>query len=186
MSNEERGQDFLKFVAENEAKLKKNLKKNITYNQQYFDDAFGEAVIKVYDAIVSKGVIIKDYEQYFFIASKYQFIKEDNYFKKLQKVTINSDEYFEKNDIEDEIYEEDDHRSGEKLEVIREILEEEFGAVNTNLFLEYVQLKNTKQGTSYKIFAEKKNLPLKQVTDTIKAIKKFVANSPELKYIKSL
>lgn len=186
MTNEERGQEFLNYVAQNEAKLKKNLKKNITYNQQYFDDAFGEAIIKVYDAIVTRGVIIKDYEQYFFIASKFQFIKEDNIFKKLQKVTINSDEYFEKNDIEDEIYEEDDHRSGEKLEVIMEILEEEFGKENTQLYLEYIQLKNTKEGTSYKLFADKKNIPVKPLTETIKKIKKFVAESPELKFIKSL
>lgn len=186
MSNEERAKEFLEYVAKNEKRLKKNLRKNITYNQQYFDDAFGEAVIKVYDSIINRGIVINDYEQYFFIASKFQFIKEDNYYKKLQKVTINSDDYFEKNDIEDEVYEEDDHRSGEKLVVIKEILQEEFGIEKTDLYLEYLFDKNTKQGTSYKIFSEKKNLPLKQVTDTIKTIKKFVSSSPELKFIKSL
>lgn len=186
MTNEERGQEFLNFVAKNEKQLKKNLRKNITYNEQYFDDAFGDAVLKVYEAIVNRGILIKDYEQYFFIASKFEYIKNDAYYKKLQKVTVDSDIYFDKNDIEDEVYEEDDHRSGEKLQVIKEILYDEFGITDTDLFLEYIFDKNTKQGTSYKIFSEKKNLPLKQVTETIKKIKKFINASPELKYIKSL
>ena len=40
MTNEEHGQEFLQFVAKNEARLKKNLQKNITYNPDIFDDVF--------------------------------------------------------------------------------------------------------------------------------------------------
>ena len=77
MTNEEHGQEFLQFVADNEARLKKNLRKNITYNEDIFDDVFQDSIIKVYNAI-EKGARIKDFEQYFFIASKFCYINQDN------------------------------------------------------------------------------------------------------------
>ena len=187
MSNEERGQDFLNYVAQNTKRLKKNLKKNITYNDFYFEDAFSDAVLKVYDAIVNRGIIIKDYEQYLYISSKWEYVKYDTQYKKIQKITVDADDYFAKNDIAEEIYEEEDNkRMQEKIDVIKEILTEEFGIENTELYIEYSQLKNTKEGTSYKNFSEAKQLPLKHVTETIKNMKKYIANSPEIKYIKSL
>ena len=90
MTNEEHGREFLEYVAKNEAKLKKNLRKNITYNPELFDDVFQDTIIKVHNAIM-KGQRIEDFEKYFFIASKFQYINEDNKDKKRKQ---NSDNEF--------------------------------------------------------------------------------------------
>ena len=70
---QKKGKEFLDFVVKNEKRLKKNLMKNITYDENIFDDVFHDTILKVYETIVTKGdeCNIKDYEQYFFIASKF-------------------------------------------------------------------------------------------------------------------
>ena len=70
MTNEEHGQEFLQFVAKNEARLKKNLQKNITYNPDIFDDVFQDritgreksSVSYIYCGIHSEGRLLSSNE----------------------------------------------------------------------------------------------------------------------------
>ena len=73
MTNEEHGREFLKYVGDNIERLKHNLRKNITYDEDIFDDVIQDSIIKVYNAIMN-GTRIDDFEQYFFIASKFEYI----------------------------------------------------------------------------------------------------------------
>ena len=72
-----RGREFLCFIADNEAELKRAVRKNITYDPELFDDAFHTAIVKVYNAIES-GRDVADFKQYFFITAKWEYINRDN------------------------------------------------------------------------------------------------------------
>ena len=156
MSNEEHGQEFLQFVAKNEARLKKNLKKNITYNPDIFDDVFQSAIIKVYDRIM-KGTVIKDFEQYFFIASKFEYINEDNKVKKRLKsdereifCDIDQDERFGEEDNAWKIKEDKNSKINELFKFLSKRLNDVFSPRECDIFLIYYRLKSEKAGVSYK------------------------------------
>ena len=186
MTNEEHGREFLEFVAKNEARLKKNLQKNITYNPDIFDDVFQESIIKVYSAI-ENGARIKDFEQYFFIASKFCYINTDNKVKARQKsddrdayVSIDEDERFAEYDNAWQIKEDRNERINELMKYLSQRLNEVFSPKEADIFLIYYRLKSEKAGVSYKKLAKILEIDVKEVTNIIQRVKTYVKNDKEI------
>lgn len=186
MSNEEHGQEFLQFVAKNEARLKKNLKKNITYNPDIFDDVFQNAIIKVYDRIM-KGTVIKDFEQYFFIASKFEYINEDNKVKKRLKsdereifCDIDQDERFGEEDNVWKIKEDKNSKINELFRFLSKRLNDVFSPRECDIFLIYYRLKSEKAGVSYKKLSKIMDCDVKEITNIIQRIKKWIKEDKEI------
>lgn len=186
MTNEEHGQEFLQFVAKNEARLKKNLQKNITYNPDIFDDVFQDTIIKVYNAI-EKGARIKDFEQYFFIASKFCYINTDNKVKDRQKkddrdayVSIDEDERFAEFDKSWEVKEERNERINELMKYLSNRLNEVFSPRECDIFLIYYRLKSEKAGVSYKKLSKIMDCDVKDITNIIQRIKSFIKQDSEI------
>jgi RNA polymerase sigma factor (sigma-70 family) len=186
MTNEEHGQEFLEFVAKNEARLKKNLQKNVTYNPDIFDDAFQESIIKVYNAI-ENGARIKDFEQYFFIASKFCYINVDNKVKARQKtddrdayVSIDEDERFAEFDKSWEVKEEKNERINELMKYLSQRLNEVFSPKEADIFLIYYRLKSEKAGVSYKKLSKIMDCDVKEITNIIQRIKAYIKQDKEI------
>lgn len=186
MSFEEHGQEFLQFVARNEARLKKNLKKNITYNPDIFDDVFQSAIIKVYDRIM-KGTVIKDFEQYFFIASKFEYINEDNKVKKRLKsdereifCDIDQDERFGEEDNAWKIKEDKNGKINELFRFLSKRLNDVFSPRECDIFLIYYRLKSEKAGVSYKKLSKIMDCDVKEITNIIQRIKKWIKEDKEI------
>ena len=185
MTAEEHGQEFLKYVAENMDRLKKNLRKNITYDEDIFDDVFQDSIIKVYNAIMN-GTRIDDFEQYFFIASKFEYIARDN--KKKSRLKNDDREMLDgisHGMVQDIFYADDEDwkLKEEKSDKINELfkflstrLNEVFSPVECDIFLIYYRLKSEKNGISYKKMAKITDKSVTDITNTIKNIKKFIRN----------
>lgn len=183
MSNEEHGQEFLQFVADNEARLKKNLKKNITYNPDIFDDVFQDTIIKVYDRIM-KGTIVKDFEQYFFIASKFQYINEDNKVKKRLKVEDREidtdDDRFAEEDNGWKIKEERNENINDLFKFLSKRLNEVFSPAEADIFLIYYRLKSEKAGISYKKMTKITGRSFSEISQIIQRCKRFIKEDEEI------
>ena len=183
MSFEEHGQEFLQYVADNEARLKKNLKKNITYNPDIFDDVFQDTIIKVYDRIM-KGVTIKDFEQYFFIASKFQYINEDNKVKKRLKVEDSEfepdDDRFAEEDNAWKIKEDRNERINELFRFLSKRLNEVFTPAEADIFLIYYRLKSEKAGISYKKMTKITGRKFSEISQIIQRCKRFIKEDKEI------
>ena len=185
MTAEEHGQEFLKYVAENMDRLKKNLRKNITYDEDIFDDVFQDSIIKVYNAIMN-GTRIDDFEQYFFIASKFEYIARDN--KKKSRLKNDDREMLDgisHGMVQDIFYADDEDwkLKEEKSDKINELfkflstrLNEVFSPVECDIVLIYYRLKSEKNGISYKKMAKITDKSVTDITNTIKNIKKFIRN----------
>lgn len=183
MSVEEHGQEFLQYVARNEARLKKNLKKNITYNPDIFDDVFQDTIIKVYDRIM-KGVTIKDFEQYFFIASKFQYINEDNKVKKRQKVEDREidtdDDRFAEEDNGWKIKEDRNEKINELFRFLSKRLNEVFTPAEADIFLIYYRLKSEKAGISYHKMTKITGRKFSEISQIIQRCKRFIKEDKEI------
>lgn len=190
MTNEEHGREFLDFVVSNEARLKKNLRKNITYNPDIFDDVFQESIVKVYNAI-EKGARINDFEQYFFITSKFCYINADNKMKNRLKnedreifYEIDQDERFAEDDNSWEIKEERNNRINDLMVYLSQRLNEVFSPKECDIFLIYYRLKSEKAGVSYKKLAKILETDVKEVTSIIQKIKLWIKQDKEINEMK--
>ena len=183
MSNEEHAREFLEYVARNEARLKKNLKKNITYNPDIFDDVFQDTIIKVYDRIM-KGTIVKDFEQYFFIASKFEYINEDNKIKKRQKVEDREidtdDDRFAEEDNAWKVKEERNENINDLFRFLSKRLNEVFTPAEADIFLIYYRLKSEKAGISYHKMVKITGRKFSEISQIIQKVKKFIKEDKEI------
>ena len=180
MTNEEHLQEFYDFIVKNDKRLRKNLKKNVTYDPTIFDDAYNEAIMKVANAIL-KGRKIDDFEQYFFIASKFAYIKYDTKQKKDKKLNTPIDDF---DSIDEQYSEERDHKISKLIDITQNILEKNFKPYETDLFMIYYKLKANGNQVSYKRLSEITDIPLKEITQIIKNLKLFVRNNEEIKEYK--
>lgn len=206
MSNEEHGQEFLKFVAENESRLKNNLRKNITYDEDIFDDVFQETILRVHSAIMN-GTRIDDFEQYFFIASKFCYINEQNKERKKQEnsdrdilwnishgyetnqhdVSNDAKRILENITIEDNewrIQEERNERINELMKYLSKKLNEVFTPAETDIFLIYYRLKSEKAGVSYQKMARITEKSFSEVSQIIQKIKAYIKQDDEIMEMK--
>lgn len=183
MSNEEHAREFLEYVAKNEARLKKNLRKNITYNENIFDDVFQNTIVKVYDRIM-KGTVIKDFEQYFFIASKFEYINEDNKIKKRQKVEDKEidtdDDRFAEEDNAWKVKEERNENINDLFKFLSKRLNEVFTPAEADIFLIYYRLKSEKAGISYHKMVKITGRKFSEISQIIQKVKKFIKEDKEI------
>ena len=204
---QEHAREFLDFVVKNEKQLKKNLKKNITYDPYIFDDCFQDAILKVHSAILGTRKRIKDFEQYFFIASKFTYIGEDN---KRKKEIANSDRDFlwnvtqparektvQASDLKKymeewtvdavpqiEAQEERNQKINELMEYLQIKLEQHFSMRDVDIFLIYYRLKSEKKGISYAKLAKVLDIEEKEVKNVIGKIKEYVKNDDDIQNMK--
>lgn len=206
MTNEEHGMDFLEYVAANEKQLKKNLRKNITYNEEIFDDVFQTTIIKVYNHII-KGNRIDDFEKYFFIASKWEYIAQDNKRKKKlinedntilwdishgaeqTKGTLTTDgqrllESTLENDDEYTIREQRYENINKFFKLLGQRLNEVYRPDEVDIFLIYYRLKAEKQGISYKKMSKITDKSVSEISSIIQKIKNYIKNDEELNDLK--
>lgn len=172
------GREFLEFIAHNEKRLKKNLRKNITFDENIFDDVFQTTVIKVYDSIVKNDKIVDDFEQYFFISSKFEYILHDNRSKKKKNITDNIDDLNWLAD--DEEYQDDSEEISELCNELKSYLRENYGETNSKIITSYFS-KKTDEKCSYKEIADKYGVPLKGVIHVIDTVRNDVILNDEFK-----
>lgn len=165
---------FLNFVAANEERLKRNLRKNVTFDNSLFEDIFQDSILKTYRTLCNTKADIDDFEQYFFIASKFNFINAQNKKRKQQKLTVEID--YNRHDFEDEEYDYDsDFAMERKLQEITADIYKHFGVSDGNLYFSYIM--NKVSGiTSYGKIAELHNINPKLAKKTIQTIKTYIDN----------
>lgn len=206
MSNVQHAQDFLNYVAENEKRLKKNLRKNITYNEDIFDDVFQDTILKVYDSIMN-GTHIDDFENYFFIASKFAYFNSDNKMKKHLKqddrdILWNISHGYENNgqclsddakrlidEMTDDgeqwrMSEEKNEKINKLFRFISERLNNVFSSAECDIYLIYFRLKSEKNGISYEKMSKITGRSFNEISQIIQKIKKFVKNDEEINNMK--
>lgn len=206
MTNEEHGREFLKYVAENEKQLRKNLRKNVTYNEEIFDDVFQTTIVKVYNHII-KGNRIDDFEKYFFIASKWEYIAEHN---KRRKKILNEDNTIlwdishgaeqtkgtlttDGQRLLDSTIEEDNEyyikeqryeNINKFFKLLGQRLNEVYRPDEVDIFLIYYRLKAEKQGISYKKMSKITDKSVSEISSIIQKIKNYIKNDGELNELK--
>lgn len=182
-----KGREFLEYVAKNERKLKRNLRKNITYDPDLFDDVFQDTILKVYGAIVDNHTDIKDFEQYFYMASRFHYINTDNSRRRQQAKTER--DYFsnERNEIPDD----DIDQEGRFNEIIRanntiyDALAAQFGAEDTEIFFDYYMLKST-VGCSYNDLRVKYGKSALYIGKMIRELKAYISGTDSLTALKKV
>lgn len=160
--------EFLQYVAQNQSRLKQNLRKNVTYDPELFDDVFQTSIIKIYDSMVRQNLYVEDFEKYFFIGSKFEYINTDNKRRKLRNVT--DDESAATWQIDESIEENSDEIS-RIYDETQDYLIYEYGEKSANVFLSYYWNKINTGRTSYRAVAEEYQISVKEVSPIIRTIK---------------
>lgn len=163
--------EFLDYIAVNERRLKKNLRKNVTYDDEIFDDVFQTAILKVYNSIVKNDKRVDDFEKYFFIASKFEYILVDNRNKKYKAMHQHITD--KQRDIIDEDELEAQEKSLRKHNRLIEYLYDEFGS-DADVYLRYYRTRIEKGRTSYKKISEEFGISVNEVSLIIQKIKKNI------------
>lgn len=151
-----------------------------------------------------KGQRIDDFEKYFFIASKFQYINEDNKDKKRKQNSDNeflwrlSHGYESKNggeltmdaqrllnvllcdDNEWKDKEDMNDKINELFKFLSKRLNEVFTPAETDIFLIYYRLKSEKAGISYQKMAKITERKFQEIASIIQKIKLFVKNDEEI------
>ena len=165
--------EFLEYVAANEIRLKQNLRKNVTYDADIFDDVYQTTIIKIYDSIIRQDLYVEDFEKYFFIGSKFEYINTDNKRRRQRNVT---DDENKAHCIMDDC---SDDRSEEISKIYAETedyLKYEYGERDAQIFLTYFWNRINHGRTSYRAVAEEYNISVKEVAEIIRGIKADFAN----------
>lgn len=181
--NERKAREFLDYIANNIDLLKNNLRKNITYNEDIFDDCFNETIIKIYNSIVKNGTDVKDWKQYFFMASKWNYIINDNKNKKKQEIEVRG--IFDNNNETIDMYEEEKdeneryNKTFDSLQRISDLITLKFSPLHTEVYMKYMMGKATKKKTSYKSIATDFSMSVKDITTIINEVKNFLTENQE-------
>lgn len=180
--NEEKAKEFLIYVSENIDLLKNNLKKNITLDNDIFDDSFNETIIKIYDSIIKNGTNVQDFKQYFFIASKWTYVLNDNKNKKKKECEIRGmfeDEkfdFYEENNDEEQTY----NKTTEALTRLKDLIIGDFTEQQADIYLTYMQMKAMRKQTSYSSIAEQFNISKKEVKEAITSIRDYLNENKDI------
>lgn len=175
-----KGRKFLEFVAQNDKKLRNNLRKNITFNKELFEDVYQDSIIKVYNSIVKNNKEIEDFEQYFFISSKFNFILKQNAERERLKKLVNIDDLIHHDDEDIEFEEVNEVKTETVFEELIEMITKKFGEENTLIYFDYMSLK-VQEGMSYKKYAKLKQIPVNKVRETISKIKSHFKTDTKIK-----
>ena len=186
MTNEEKAQDFLMYVAGHETELKRNLKKNVTYNADLFDDVYSETIIKIYNSILKNGTEIDDYRTYFFTSSKFNYIIRDNQYRKKRDCHIRDFFDDETNQLTNEDEQAREDRRQEcitALDEMRTLLRQKYQDTDIDLFFHYHSHKLDGRYSYNEVAAEFGTTPTHE-TLLIKKIKKYIQQTPQIMSLK--
>ena len=188
MTNEEKAQDFLMYVAGHETELKRNLKKNVTYNADLFDDVYSETIIKIYNSILKNGTEIDDYRTYFFTSSKFNYIIRDNQYRKKRDCHIRDFFDDETNQLTNEDEQAREDRRQEcitALDEMRTLLRQKYKDTDIDLFFHYHSHKLDGRYSYAEAAAEFEITPLR-ANKVIKRIEKYIQQAPEIMSLKQV
>ncbi len=175
--------EFLQYIADNEKRLKRNLRKNISFDDDIFDDVFQNTILKIYTSIVKNDRWVENFEKYFFIASKFEYILSDNRRKKAKTIHLEiSDRHREMVDDTDEMLDADERSSLRYLRFVQYI-QEEFGEADAEIFLSYFWHRVEYKRTSYQKIADEFGISIKQVSDIIQKIKQNLQENEIIKLL---
>lgn len=165
---EEKGREFLTYVGENATRLKWNLSKNVSYEPDLFEDVFSYTILRIYDSIVKRGLEIQDPEQYFFNASRLNYLKMQERSRRRSRRHIDINEAWD-------ISEEKELHANSDLEKIKAELECIFGEESTRIYLGYMRAK-TEGRISYKTYSERMGIEESKLARVCMNIKRYLRN----------
>ncbi len=198
---EQHKNDFMMYVWENLEELNRCIRKNITYDPDLYDDVTSSTLVRIAEYIVRKQQYIRDFKNMFFLSAKREYIAEQT--KKRERIKNSNRDFFDNiyngeekrnkadtavfyklvdNDTTpDEIAAERTHKLFKYLE---DKLNENFDAIESDVFLIYFRLKSEKKGISYKKLASIMDKDVKYITKTIVKIKKYIRENQEIQEMK--
>lgn len=167
--------DFYDYISNNYEQSRHEVLKNITYDSELFDDAYNDTVVKV-AKVIEEGKKIDDIRYYFFISLKWNYINMQNKKRKQLSRTVS-----ELPDAMDDEYSEERYEKVMELwDFIAQRLEENFEPGEVDIYLIYYKLKCNGNSLSYKKLSEMTGIPVKEITNIIQRIKKYVRNNDEI------
>ena len=171
--------DFYDYISNNYEQSRHEVLKNITYDSELFDDAYNDTVIKV-AKVIEDGKKIEDIRYYFFISLKWNYINMQN--KKRKQLSRTTDVMPDA--MDDEYSEERYEKVMELWDFIAQRLEENFEPGEVDIYLIYYKLKCNGNSLSYRKLSEMTGIPVKEITNIIQRIKKFVRGNEEINELK--
>lgn len=171
--------DFYDYISNNYEQSRHEVMKNITYDSELFDDAYNDTVIKV-AKVIEDGKKIEDIRYYFFISLKWNYINMQN--KKRKQLSRTTDVMPDA--MDDEYSEERYEKVMELWDFIAQRLEENFEPGEVDIYLIYYKLKCNGNSLSYRKLSEMTGIPVKEITNIIQRIKKYVRNNDEINELK--
>lgn len=185
--------DFYDYISNNYEQSRYEVLKNVTYDEELFDDCYNDTVIKVAN-VIQAGKQIDDIRYYFFISLKWNYINAQNRKRREQKrfTSVADDESHFTDTYEDverhyasnvEFVEYSEERYNRVMllwDYISARLESEFSPGEVDIYLIYYKLKCTGRSLSYKKLSEITGIPVKEITNIIQRVKKFVRNDEEI------
>lgn len=171
--------DFYDYISNNYEQSRHEVLKNITYDSDLFDDAYNDTVIKV-AKVIEDGKKIEDIRYYFFISLKWNYINMQN--KKRKQLSRTTDVMPDA--MDDEYSEERYEKVMELWDFIAQRLEENFEPGEVDIYLIYYKLKCNGNSLSYRKLSEMTGIPVKEITNIIQRIKKFVRGNEEINELK--
>lgn len=167
--------EFYDYISNNYEQSRHEVLKNITYDSDLFDDAYNDTVVKV-AKVIEDGKEIEDIRYYFFISLKWNYINMQN--RKRRQVSKTTDVMPDA--MDDEYSEERYEKVMELWDFISERLEENFEPGEVDIYLIYYKLKCNGNSLSYKKLSEITGIPVKDITNIIQRIKKWIRNNEEI------
>ena len=171
--------EFYGYITDNYEQSRHEVMKNITYDPDIFDDAYNDTVIKVAN-VINEGREIEDIRYYFFISLKWNYINMQN--KKRKQLSRTTDVMPDA--MDDEYSEERYEKVMELWDFIAQRLEENFEPGEVDIYLIYYKLKCNGNSLSYRKLSEMTGIPVKEITNIIQRIKKFVRGNDEINELK--
>lgn len=171
--------EFYDYISNNYEQSRHEVLKNITYDSDLFDDAYNDTVVKV-AKVIEDGKDIEDIRYYFFISLKWNYINMQNRKRRQVSKTVS----VIPDSVDEEYSEERYERVMELWDFISERLEENFEPGEVDIYLIYYKLKCNGNSLSYKKLSEITGIPVKDITNIIQRIKKFVRGNKEINELK--
>lgn len=167
--------EFYDYISNNYEQSRHEVLKNITYDSDLFDDAYNDTVVKV-AKVIEDGKDIEDIRYYFFISLKWNYINMQNRKRRQVSKTVS----VIPDSVDEEYSEERYERVMELWDFISERLEENFEPGEVDIYLIYYKLKCNGNSLSYKKLSEITGIPVKDITNIIQRIKKWIRNNEEI------
>lgn len=179
MTNEEKAIKVMQYIADNEKEIKKAIQKNTTaVDEDFLNDIFQEATLKMAETIMKNGTEIKDMKNFVYISMRNLYIIKQNQLRK--KNTIMTNEYENIKVLADETDNEERFKHINSLICdIKCSVIEEFGIETADMFMDYWSSKAMKDG-SYQAMGKKYDMTPRVCSQIIKKVKDYIENDTDL------